>query len=239
MILEFMGCTGAGKTTFAAGVVDRLRAGGLAVRDHCHFHSSSLVSVGNAMRVPFHLLQILSGWPRYDRYLRVMWRAVRDGAPDPLRIAARAGAVIRILGEHVERVRSGARRICVVDQGVLGTVHLAFAGLRPPLASEIEPFVATVPLADVVVWVDAPLDALVDRALARAHPPRELRRRAPDDLRARLASLRATFRTLAHAPRAGGRVLRAWNPPSSLAQRETLIDDVARALRTRLDAWRG
>ncbi len=237
MIAEFMGCTGAGKTTLAVGVVQRLRAEGRLVRDHCKVRSSVLVSLGNAIRTPFHLLPILPVWPRYERYLRVMWMVPRDGAPGPFWTALRACAVIRILGGHALRLRSTSRAICVVDEGVLGTVHLAFAGSGPLSASKIELFVAAIPLPDVVVWVDAPLDALVDRIVARPDRPRELSRGTGEELRIRLASVQAVFRTLAEAPRAGGRVLHAWNPPSSPVQREAVIDRVAGALRTRLAPW--
>lgn len=235
MIVEFVGCTGAGKTTVADAVVRRLRGEGWVVRDHCRRRSTMWVSLGDACVTPLCLLTALRGWPHYPRFLRVVWGAMQARGPGPLWTLARATAAVRLLGTHAWRTRYAQSVIRVVDEGLFGTAHLAFLALSPPLAPDLALFAATIPLPDVIVLVDAPVDILVQRALTRSDPPRELRGRSSDFVRACLANVQAAFAGLAQAPRVAPRVIPAWNPTLTPAEREREADRITTALRARLN----
>jgi len=237
LIVEFMGCTGAGKTPLAQGTVHRLRAQGVVVREGSHAGSSVLLTLENALGTPVWFLALLRDWSRCGPHLRATWSALRGRVASPFWTAARAYATIRLLGRHARYARAARGHVAVVDEGVLVTAPLAFCGNRPAPPQPLERFVAAAALPDVIVWVDAPLDVLVDRTLSRRDLPRELRSRPRDQVRTYLAQVRALFRTLAEAPRIAGRVISLWNPTAPPRDRYALAERAADAIRRRLDAW--
>lgn len=237
MIVEFMGCTGAGKSTLAAGVARRLREDGRQVRHHHSEAGTALTTFGNALRTPLHVIPMLLDWPRYARHWLATWRAMRHRAEGAFWLAARAYAAVRILGTHAYRTRASGGVIRIVDEGLLVTAHLAFSGSTPLSPADLNAFVAAVPLPDIVVWVDAPLEVLVKRTLRRRDPPRELRHRSPDQVRACLANVRHAYGMLAQSPRVKSRLLHAWTPSSTAGDHEIEMDRVADAIRTRLASW--
>lgn len=234
MIIEFIGPSSAGKTTLALGVARRLRADGRRVRDHSSPSSSVFITIGYAFQTPFMLAPILSDWSAAGPSLRVGWRRARGGAGSAFWRAARFYAIIRRVGEHSLRRRNG-NSICIVDEGLMGSLALALSGPAAASRAELEDFVAALPLPDLLVSVDAPLETLVERTLARPDPPREIRRSSERQIRDRLASLQSVFGALDQIPRAGTRIIKAWNPPGSIEDREREMDRVANALRIRLD----
>ena len=237
MIVEFMGCTSAGKSTLAAGVARRLREDGRPVRQHKGEAGTALAALGNALRTPLHLIPMLPDWPRYAGHWLATWRAMRHRAESAFWRTARGYAAVRILGTHAYRTRASSAVIQIVDEGLLVTTHLAFSGSLPVSPADMNAFVAAVPLPDIVVWVDAPLEVLVKRTLCRCDPPRELRHRSPARVRACLANVRRAYGILAQSRRVEGRVLTAWTPSSTPGDREIEMDRIADEIRTRLPSW--
>jgi thymidylate kinase len=236
LIVEFMGCTAAGKTTVARRVASRLRALGFPVWEHLAEGASGLLTLVNTVAAPVNLLSLVRDWTDYGPTLLVTWREARHRT-SPFWAVARAQAAIRLLGERARAIRIGERGVHIVDEGVLGAVHLAFSGTVQPTESDLAAFVATVPLPDLIVWVDAPLDELVDRTRGRPDPPRELRNRHREELRERFGNVRTAFQAIAESTRASGRVIHLWNPNAPAPQREALADEVVGGLCRRPTAW--
>ncbi len=237
LIIEFIGPSSAGKTTLALGVARRLRADGRRIKDHSSLSSSAFITIGNALRTPFMVAPILSDWPAVSPFLRLGWRRLRGGAGSAFWRASRFYAIVRRVGEHSLRRRNGDS-ICVVDEGLMGSLDLALSGPIPPSPAELETFVAALPLPDLMVWVDAPLEALVERTRARPDPPRESRGSSERQIRDRLASMQTLFGALGKIPRAANRVVKAWNPQGSIEDREREMDRIAQALRMRIEERR-
>ena len=235
MIIEFVGCTGAGKATLARVVSRRLQACGCRVQGRWHTGSSTLVTVRNALLTPVALLRLVRDRSRYGACLKAMLRALRWREASPLWSIARASATVRALGHNARYLRAPSNEVNIVDEGVLGTAHLAFWGDTFPSLELLDDFLTVVPLADVVVWVDAPLEALEQRAQTRPDLLRELRGRPPAQVRARLANLQAVFRALAQAPPVAARLVPAWNPQASPEGRAALAEDLTEELCRRID----
>jgi thymidylate kinase len=233
LIIEFIGPSSAGKTTLALGVARRLRADGRRVRDHSSPSSSLFITIGYAVQTPFMLAPILSDWPAAGPSLRLASRRVRLGAGNAFWRAARFYALVRRVGEHSLRRRND-NSICIVDEGLMGSLDLALAGPPYPSRAEVEDFVAALPLPDVLVSVDAPLKTLVERTLARPDPPRHIHRFSEQQIRDRLASLQSVFGGLDQIPRCSARIIKAWNPAGSIGDREREMDRVADTIRVRL-----
>lgn len=232
MIIEFAGCTGAGKTTFAVGVIERLRADGFLVQDCCGRGSSGWITARNAAVTPFLMIALLAtGGPALTQVRRA-WAAIRHRTPAPFWRFARAAATVRLTGTHSRRARDlrGNSSAGIVDEGILTTVTLAFSGHRAASDQEIRAFVDDMLLPDVVVLVDAPLDALLERTLARKDRSRELRRLSEREIRLRLRNAQQVFETLVASPRVAERLIRVWNPPAATVAREAEVDRAASAV---------
>jgi hypothetical protein len=172
-------------------------------------------------------------------YLRRVSRAIRHRRLPGFWTAVRSVAAVRLVGTHAKRAQAirNSRTVSIVDEGILTTLSLVFDQASHEEVSEIDVIAAAMPLPDVVVLVDAPIDALVDRVLRREDSPREMRRLSTPELRARLSAARAAFNAFAEAPRVSPRVIRMWNPPVSDSEREREIDLGAAALSQQLREW--
>ncbi len=159
LIIEFIGPSSAGKTTLAVGVAKRLRANGRRITDHSSPSSSAFVTIGNAFRTPLMLVPILGDWPAVSPSLRLAWRGLRPGTGSTFWRASRFYAIVRRVGEHSLRRRNG-NSICIVDEGLMGSLDLALSGTTVPSRTDLESFVAALPLPDLLVRVDAPLETM-------------------------------------------------------------------------------
>lgn len=239
MIVEFAGCTGAGKTTIASAAVRRLRADGVVVNDCTGRTSSLAVTARNALATPMLMASLLRRHDSNLSYLRSVSRAIRDRRLPIFWTAVRSAAAVRLVGTHAQRAQPGrnGRTVSIVDEGILTTLSLLFDEDGMEEVSEIDVIAEAIPLPDVVVLVDAPLDALVDRVLRRDDSPRDMRRLSTPEVRARLSGARAAFNALAARPRVSSRVIRVWNPPTTVSYRESEIERAAAALSERLREW--
>ena len=230
-----MGCSGAGKTTIATGVVARLRAGGLPVADHCVRRSGPLVAVGHAAEFPVAGLSVLRQGPAALPFLSMAWAAVRRRSGSRFRSSARMASLVRILGARARWARTPW--VTIVDEGMLGTAHLLFVGGAPPAPEEMDAFVRLASLPDVAVWVDAPVHEMQRRTLARLDAPREWRREPPARQRDCVERAAAVFRQMAGNPHLAPRVIAAPNPRSPPEGIEAVVSRVVDALRERLASW--
>lgn len=233
MIIEFIGPTSAGKTTLAVGVAQRLCQQGLRIEDRSSPSSSVLVSVGNATRTPLMLLPIFSDWRSVSPCLLSGRRHIQRATQSRFWRTLRLAAFVRRVGENSLRSKT-SESLFIVDDGLLGLLDLAFSGTRPS-QTQLEAFVSKLPLPDTLVSVDAPLETLFERTRARTDPPRELRKLPDKRIRERLSILRQMFDALNEMPLVAPRIINAWNPASSIKDRERHIDRITCEIRMRLE----
>ena len=106
--------------------------------------------------------------------------------------------VVRKVGVHQMARRAASRATVLIDEGAVLSAYQLFVYSDAPFdAVDLERFARLVPLPDHVVYVRAPLDLLVDRAMSRPDPRRELAGRSPSDLRRSLARATELFDGLA------------------------------------------
>ena len=92
--------------------------------------------------------------------------------------------VVRKLGVHEMARRAAARKTVLIDEGVVLSAYQLFVYSDAPFGHvDLERFARSVPLPDRIVYVRAPIDLLVDRAMTRPDQRRELAGRSPDELR--------------------------------------------------------
>ncbi len=180
MLIEFVGCSGAGKTTFATAVRAALLERGCKVA-----YSPELIA------------QITkSAWMRNERFRNVLisvwllpwfWKSrgvhrsfydfafsvIRRDAEDVWDWSSRTRSLIRqaCTFEVLRRFESQYDFV-LVDECTLSSAHNLFAHVNtPPRHDEIRQFATLVPMPDMVVHVDTDTQRAMQRTLGRPDPP--------------------------------------------------------------------
>ncbi len=215
MIVEFIGCTGAGKSTLVTALRHRHIDGRLAV-------SMPELALGNALRDRVShptaqnvaqelasLPHLLLSAPRQRAFLRFAASTLTASAPSALHRANRLRGVARRVGMLELATRRCATRIALADEGTVLLAYLLVLDGREPaeVETELAEFSRLVPLPDLVVHVRAPVDVLVARALARTDRGRQLGGKQREELERHLANTVDVFDRLVAAPRLAPRVV--------------------------------
>ncbi len=218
MMVEFIGSTGAGKTTVAAAVQRRLA--GLGGVDTAPDLVASLVGLRPLARpLQRNLVSDLVGLPfflgslhKHGAFFRFTLRVMARQRLTP-QTANRVRSTIRKIGVYEIIRRYGKRRIVLVDEGTVLHAHNLFVYTsRDCRAADLDQFASAVPLPDVIVHVRAPLATSIRRALERSDPPREIRSRDRAQVELYVGRARAMFEALVEIPIIGKRVVAVDNP---------------------------
>jgi thymidylate kinase len=224
MIVEFAGCTGAGKTTLATRFASRLSEHGVEIQDRTSPGSSPFVTASNAASTPLHLCTIARNWSELAPVLALGERHISTRASSPAWRMLRFAGLIRRIGRHLRDSARGTDEICVVDEGVCGALELILGGTEQATPDVVDEVVSSMPLPDLIVWVDAPYESIVNRTRRRVDSPRELRALGEASLRKRLANSQANFRHMMARPAVSKRVVKAWNPDQPHYEMSRAVD---------------
>lgn len=232
MMVEFMGCTGAGKTTLARATARQLRAGGHALIDFALTGSSIGSSLGNVARAMRRAPGVAWRWRQHSGFGACLEAGIRAQSSSAAWSLARRMAAVRRIGDHAARAADA--RLCITDEGIGAAIHLAVAGPVATPPAELDALADSMPLPDLIVMVDAPPEAIVARTRARPDAPREMRRLDPDELARWTGHIVAAYRQLADHARVRPRTLRAWNEGQDVdAQAAALAGTIASAFQSR------
>jgi len=229
MIVEFIGSTGAGKTTLIRGVHRRL--GQIrAVSTPFELIASPLGLATITHPSARNLIQEVAGLPFFLRALE----PGREFAAFVLKMLARQARfsiftlnILRSLERKVgvyEIIRHRAdRRVVLVDEGPLLLAHNLFVYSDAVYGqAELARFASLVPLPDAVVYVRAPIEILVQRTLLRNDPPRELRPLDRHLVEKHVSRAAEVFEQMIETERFRGRVLIVDNSSSNGPEQEVV-----------------
>lgn len=214
MIVEFIGASGAGKSSLARGIIKRHQASGpiqLAwelvlkppILDRIS-HPTARNLVAEASIFP----ALVRNRQRYREFARFAARTLSAGGRSRLESLNYARSIYRKLGMHeISRSHSHGATI-LADEGTILTAYYLFVYSRSPIIeSELERFAELVPLPDRVVYVTAPVEYLVSRAMTRRNRRRELASLSPRESAYWLQRAVEVFGLLAEIPPIRERVL--------------------------------
>jgi thymidylate kinase len=234
MIVEFVGSTGAGKTTLASEVQRRLAERAQVVTsfdliaDLFGWRQVSNPTIRN-------LIQDLVGLPFFIRSL-YRYRAFVVFA---LKTLARNGSytlftlnylrsIVRKIGTYEIIRRYKGDRIVLVDEGTVLSAHLLFVYTGTTYSQEdIENFASLVPLPELVVCIRAPVDALLQRTLQRSDARKELRWKNQELVEKYISRAAKMFDELTETKEIRDRVLVVSNPASTDDERGVVADRIA------------
>lgn len=235
MIVEFIGSTGAGKTTLISEVQRRLAQTADVMT------SFELVAAPFGLRGVTHptarnLIQELAGLPflihsirRHKAFIIFILRMLGRQNKFSIFTINNLRSLERKIGVYELIKRYQRNQIILVDEGTVLLAHNVFVYSSARYTSEeIARFASLVPLPDIIIYIKAPVDILVRRSLLRADPPREMKSRNRELLEKHINRAVRMFDQLIEARNIQSRLLTVENPDSNHQGYDELVDDIVR-----------
>jgi len=233
MIVEFVGCSGAGKTTLARGLADgALTRGAVMARDLILDRPGRRwVTNPQAVNVVADLTALPWLWRARERnreFVRYAFERLDRYAPSTFARLNYKRNIVRRVGLHEMAVAHESGVPVLADEGVVLTAYHLFVYSDAPYSqSELEHFANLVPLPDRIVYVKAPVEALIDRALIRADPRRELAKSDHAELGRQIQRAVEVFDVLASCAGISARLVTIENTTGSDADRNARLQWLA------------
>lgn len=233
MIVEFVGSTGAGKTSLISKIHHKL-AQSTVVTTPFDLIAAPLRLRGVTHPTVQNLIQELVAFPfflgslnRYRQFLAHTIRTFSKNTKFSIHRINNLRSLERKIGLYEITQRYSQDRIILVDEGPILAAHMfVFAGSLVT-SSEIATFAALLPLPDLIVYIKAPIEVLVRRALQRPDPPREMGAKDPAMTEKYVRSAAAVFDQLMEAERVRSRLLIVDNPDLTDEEHDKVADNVS------------
>lgn len=237
MIIEFIGSTGAGKTTLISEVQCRLAeqaqavtsfdliAGLLGLRRVTHPTVRNLIQdfvglpffIGSLYQHRAFVIFALKTLARHKSYTFFTVNYLRS--------------IVRKIGTYEIVKRYNHNRIILVDEGTVLSAHILFVFTSTIYSQEdIEKFARLVPLPELIVYIKAPMDSLVQRSLQRSGAPKEMRSKNQMLVEKYVSRAAEMFDQLTEIKPIRDRVLIAANPDSTEDERGAVADHIAKLI---------
>lgn len=179
-LIEFIGCTGAGKSTLTGRLLRQCRDRGLDAWMGYDFVLRQVRLEWVKGRAPRGLIVSLvalcacqATWRSNRQFFRfvfqAIWRLPAEVAwLEKLDICRN---VLKNIGIYeIIRRRAGDRQVVLLDEGPLQTAHYLFVHVSvEPNMADLATFIGLAPLPDAVVYVTESEAVLAERTLARGH----------------------------------------------------------------------
>jgi thymidylate kinase len=189
MVVEVIGCSGAGKSSLVREIQQLAREQALRIATPPDVLlprvPRAVVRNPTLQNLAFDLAgacRAVSGRGRYRRFLaftRAMIRRECDGLVTALNAYR---SVLRTVGIHKALSRTAYAETILVDEGTVQSAHLVLAHVkRPARPDDIHTFGDLVPKPDLIVHVVAPLETVLARTFARPDPPLWYRNREENE----------------------------------------------------------
>jgi thymidylate kinase len=245
MIIEFIGSSGSGKTTLIrmlrqrGSTADPIVSTTDLVMDRPGRRWIKSPRAMNLVADVTVLPSFLRGPDRDRDFVRFAFDRLKRHAPSRFAKYNYLREIVRDVGKHELAKRAGANATILVDEGAVLTAYHLFVYSEVPFdQTDLDRFAELVPLPDRVVYVTAPLDALVDRAMRRPDRRRELATANRAEIERWTARAVEVFDGLVASPEMRGRTLVVDNTDGSPADRQAVVSQIAAFIDDRIPAGR-
>ena len=205
MIVEFIGSTGAGKTTLISEVHRRLAKTGrvttsidlatglLGLRGVTNPTLQNLIM--ELVSLPVFILTLY----KHNQFIRhtgkLLWRKTGFS----IQTIHNLRSLERKIGMYEITKHLGKDQIILVDEGPILALHMFVSTGNTYTPEEITRFTDLLPLPDLVVYIRASVDTIIERTVRRADPPREVDIKNPARMEEYLKRTVAMFDQLTQA----------------------------------------
>jgi deoxyadenosine/deoxycytidine kinase len=236
MIIEFIGCTGAGKTTLIKEVQRRLtKTGQVTTSTDLVIGLLNLRNVTNPTVQNF--IQELVSFPffirslyKYKAFMLYTMRLFLRNSSISIRTINNLRSLERKIGVYEITRRCSKDRIILVDEGPILAAHMFVFTEAAYTPEEIARFADLLPLPDLVVYVRASVDTLVKRTLRRVDPPREMNTKNLSQTEGYAKSAVTIFDQLVKAGSIQRRLLRVESPDFAEQGYDKVVDDISKSI---------
>lgn len=234
MLVEFLGTTGAGKTTVASAIQKRLQDCGAVTASDLVTGLAGLrrvrnPTIRNLVQEALAVLPFAARLGTHARFVQCACRSLVSVRPW-LAAACCARAVERALGVDAICRRRASEIVVLVDEGPILAAHALLLAAATTGHAEVRGFAAAMPWPDVCVWVRAASGTVAARTLERPDAPRGLRGASVRDIRLHVEWADALYeRLLEGAPE--GRVVVVNNTDAASGALEEEADKLADRIR--------
>lgn len=236
MIVEFVGSTGAGKTSLISKIHHKL-AQTSVVTTPFSLVAAPLGLSGVTHPTAQNLIQEFVAFPffigslnRYKEFLAHTVRTFSRNTKFSIHTINNFRSLERKIGLYEITQRYSRDRVVLVDEGPILAAHMFVFASSAVTSSEISTFADLLPLPDLVVYIKAPVDVLIRRALNRPDPPREMGSKDPAMTEKYVRNATAVFDQLMEAERIRSRLLIVDNPDLTAEERNQVADHVATSI---------
>ena len=234
MIVEFIGSTGAGKTTLASEVQRRLASNVPATTSFdllaellgCRHVSNATLRnlIADLVGLPFFLCSL----NKHCAFFVFALKALTRHTSNPFFAINYLRGIVRRIGIYELLRRYKRDQIVLVDEGTVLSAHLLFAFSNTTYHhEEIQMFASLVPLPELVVCIRAPVDSLVQRSLDRSDVRREMRSKNQKLVEEYVSRAAKMFDQLTNTREIRDRVLIVANCASTGDERGVVADQIA------------
>ena len=235
MIVEFIGCTGAGKTTLAFEVQRRLAANVPTTTSFdllgellsCRYITNATLRnlIVDLVGFPFFLYSL----KKHCAFIVFALKALMRHSSNPFFSINYLRGIVRRLGTYELLRRYKRDRIVLLDEGTILSAHLLFVFSNTTYHREdIQLFASLVPLPEMVIYIRAPVDKLVQRSLKRNDVRREMRSKNQKLVEEYVSRAAKMFDQLTITREIRDRVLIVANHASKTDERNVVADRIAR-----------
>lgn len=237
MIVEFIGATGAGKSSLARGLVKR----GVPARRVRMATDLVTDRLGRRWIADPHAINLLadaSALPSFIRsldrdrdFVRFAFDRLKRHAPSTFAKVNYRRNIVRKLGMHDMARNADPGTTFLVDEGTILIAYQLFVYSDAPYTrADLEGFARLVPLPDLVVHVKAPIDVLLRRAMTRPDRRRELARSDVREVERRIARAVELFDALAEVEPIRSRLLTVEVRDDSPEHLDAAVREIAGSL---------
>jgi len=213
MIVEFIGSTGAGKTTLINEVRRSLEKTGRVTTSVDL--ATSLLGFKNVTNLTLqNLEQELISLPffigtlyKYHEYLRYTIKLFWRNSGVSMQTIHNLRSLERKIGMYEITKILGKDQVLLVDEGPILAAHMFVSTGNTFTPEEITRFTDLLPLPDLVIYIRASVDTLIQRTVRRADPPREVDLKNPAQMDAYFKNAFAMFDQLTQAENIRDRLL--------------------------------
>ena len=232
MIVEFIGSTGAGKTSLISKIYHNL-AQTKAVTTPFDLIATPLGLSSVTHPTAQNLIQELVGLPffigslnRHGRFLSHTIKTFSRNTKFSIHRINNLRSLERKIGMYEITQRYDKGQIVLVDEGPILAAHMFVFTGSIVTSAEIAAFANLLPLPDLIIYIKAPVDVLVRRALQRPDPPREMGSKDPVMTEKYVKDATTVFDQLMESDRIKSRLLVVNNPDLTAEEHDRLVADV-------------
>lgn len=178
MHIELIGCTSAGKSTLARGILEACHQQGIDIVLGDNFILKQIRLDWIKSHLPRTLLVDLAAlfaclvtWRNNLRFYLFTTQLLFQIPMAPLERLNLLRNVLKKIGIYeIIRFRSSNQQVILVDEGVLQAAHNLFVHVSVDVKPEhLSTFLRLAPLPDVIVYLRQPETLLIDRTIKRGH----------------------------------------------------------------------